>query len=270
LRGTIAGIERELVDLAGQESEQAAHQARFQAELERIKLAIADDGLAINQQREALSRVEQQQAQALTAAEVERSKSELYEQQQRQSIDERERLLREQTQARDAETAVLAELERLERECQEREQALSALDLEMKGLLHQRTAALQEEERGRADVLNLTVLAANAEQSLTQLNARVEEVTARDGRLAKEREDVQSQHDSALEQQQQLQEACQASEQIVLDLRRRHQEAEQHSASVAEELVAVEQALSGQSEELAGVESHLRALQGRYQSDPIR
>jgi chromosome segregation protein len=267
LRGTIAEIERELDGLAGQESEQAAHQARLHAELERIKLAIADAGLAINQQREALSRVEQQQAQALTAAEVERSKSELYEQQQQQSIDEQERLLGEQTQAKDAETALVVELERLERECQEREQALGALDLEMKGLLHQRTAALQEEERGRADVLNLAVLVANAEQSLAQLNARAEEVTARDGRLAKEREDVQSQHDSALEKQQQLHEAGQAAEQIVLDLRRRHQEAEQLSASVTDELAAVEQALSGQSEELAGVESHLRALQGVLRED---
>jgi len=40
LRGTIADIERELETLAGQEFEQTAHQARFHAELERIKLAV--------------------------------------------------------------------------------------------------------------------------------------------------------------------------------------------------------------------------------------
>ena len=267
LRGTIGDIERELETLAGQESEQVANQARLQAELERIKLAIADAGVAINQRREELSQVEQQQAQALTAAEVERNKSELYEQQQRQSLEERERLLSEQAQAQQAESALLTELERLERECQEGEHALGVLDHQLKGLVQQRAAASQEEERGRTDVLNLAVLVANAEQSLVQLNARAEEVTARDGRLAREREDVQSQHDSALEKQQQLKEACQAAEQIVLDLRRRHQETEQQSTVIAGELTAVEQALSGQSEELAAVDSHLRALKNVLRED---
>src|SRR5690349_331556 len=138
LRATIVEIERELETLAGQESEQAASQARFHAELERIKLAIADAGLAINQRRDELSRVEQQQAQALTAAEVERNKSELYERQQQQGLEERERLSREQAQAKEAEASLLTELERLERDCHEREQALGALDQEMKALLQQR------------------------------------------------------------------------------------------------------------------------------------
>jgi chromosome segregation protein len=267
LRTTISEIERELAALVGQEAEQAAHQARLHAELERIKLAIADAGHAISQRREELSYVEQQQAQALTAAEVERHKSELYEQQQHQSLEDRERLRHEQAQAEEAEAALSAELERLECECREREQALETLDHEMKGLLQQRTAALQEEERARADVLNLAVLVANAEQGLAQVNGRVEEVRARDGRLAREREDVQSQHDSALEKQQQLQEACLTAEQIVLDLRRRHQEAEQRSTTIAGELTAVEQAVSAQSEELAAVESHLRALHGVLRED---
>jgi chromosome segregation protein len=267
LRATITDVERELDALAAQESEQAAHQARLHAELERIKLAIVDAGLAIDQRRIELSKVEQQQAQALTAAEVERNKSELYEQQQQQSVEDRERWLREQAQAKDTERSLLAELERLERECRDREEALGALDREMKMLQQQRAAALQEEERGRADVLNLAVLVANAEQALAQLNARAEEVTARDGRLAREREEIQSQHDSALEKQQQLQEASEAAEQIVLALRQRHHEAEEQLAAVAGEQATVEQALSAQAEELAGVESHLRALQGVLRED---
>src|SRR4030095_8690040 len=216
----------------------------------------------INQRRDELSRVEQQQAHALTAAEVERNKSELYEQQQQQGLEDRERLVGQQEQTKDGERALLPELEARELACQEREQSLEALDREMKTLQHQRAATLQEEERGRTDVLNLAVLVANAEQSLSQLNARAEEVTARDGRLAREREDVQSQHDSALEKQQQLQDACQAAEGIVLELRRRHQESDKTGAAVAAELTAVEQVLSGQSEDLAAVDSHLRALEG--------
>jgi chromosome segregation protein len=267
LQGTIADIERELETLTGTESEQAARQARLHAELERIKLAIADAVFAINQRREELSQVEQRQAQALTAAEVERNKGELYEQQRQQGLAERERLLRERAQAQDAETGLLAELERLEQDCREREQALDALDHEMKALVQQRAAAQQEEERGRTDVLNLTVLVANAEQSLVQLNARAEEVTARDGRLAREREDVQSQHDAAHEKQQQLRDACQTAERVVVDLRRQYEESEQLAIAVAAELTAVEQALSGQSEELAAVDSHLRALGGVLRED---
>ncbi|HKY73409.1 MAG TPA: chromosome segregation protein SMC [Nitrospira sp.] len=267
LRATIMDLERELEVLAGQETEQAAHQARLHAELERIRLAIADASLGINARREELSRVEQQQAQALTAAEVERNKSELYEQQQQQSQDDRQQLLGEHSQAKDAEAALLTELARLEQACIEREQALAALDHDMKTLQQQRSATLQEEERGRTDVLNLAVLVANAEQGLAQLNARAEEVAARDGRLAREREDVQSQHDSALERQHQLQEACHAAEHIVLDLRRRHEEAEQRSLNIAGELTTVEQALSAQSEELAAVDSHLRALAGVLRED---
>ncbi|HEY7129249.1 MAG TPA: chromosome segregation protein SMC [Nitrospira sp.] len=267
LRGTIEHTERELESLAGQESQHGARQAGLHAELERIKLAIADAGVAMNQRREELSQVEQQQAQALTAAEVERNKSGLYEQQQQQGLEERDRLLREQAQSKEAEAALLAELERLEQDCRQREQALDALDHEMKSFLQQRAATLQEEERGRVDVLNLAVLVANAEQNLVQLNARAEEVTARDGRLAREREDVQSQHDCALEKQQQLQDACQAAEQIVLDLRRRQEESEQHAAAVAAELTTVEQTLAGQSEDLAAVDSHLRALKGVLRED---
>jgi chromosome segregation protein len=267
LRATITHIERELEGLAGQEVEQAAHQARLQAELERIKLAIADAGRAINQRREELAQVEQQQAHALTAAEVERSKSELYEQQQRQATEDRERLLCERARAKEAETALLSELERLERECSEREHALGALDRELKGVMQQRAAAVQEEERGRTDVLNLAVLVANAEQGLAQVNARTEEVAARDGRLAREREEVQGQHDTALVTQQQLQEACQAAEQTVHDLRRRHEESERFATSLSDELTAVEQALSAQSEELAAVDSHLRALEGVLRED---
>jgi chromosome segregation protein len=87
LRQTIAELERELATLSGQESEQAALQARLSAELEGLKLAIADTGLVIVQRREELSHIEQRQAQALTAAEVERHKGELYEQQRQQGAE---------------------------------------------------------------------------------------------------------------------------------------------------------------------------------------
>ncbi|MCE9537447.1 MAG: AAA family ATPase, partial [Nitrospirae bacterium] len=155
LRTTIAEVEEELQQLGDRESEQAAGMARLSTELEQIKFAMATASEAIGQRREELSKVEQQQAQALTAAEVERNRGELYVQQQSQGGQELERLTQEQAQG----TAEIAALEgmlvALERECAEREQAFATLEQEMKELVHQRTAALAEEERGRRDVLNL-------------------------------------------------------------------------------------------------------------------
>jgi chromosome segregation protein len=267
LRCTMTDVERELDAANGQESEQAARSARFNADLERIKLAIADAGVAIGQRREELSRLEQQQAQALTAAEVERHRSELYEQQQRQGVDERERFAKEQASAAEAEAALLTELERLQQVCGECEQALAGLDHEMKSLLHQRAAALQEEERGRTDVLNLAVLVANTEQGLSQLTMRVQEVTERDERLIREREDIQSQHDAALDKQHTLHQACLTAERIVVDLRTQHEQVGEKAQGVETQLAEVEQRFSAQSEELAAVDSHLRALQGVLRED---
>lgn len=267
LRGTIVETDRELDRLAGQESERTTEQARLNAQLERIKLAISDGGVAIGHRRDELSKIEQEQAQALTAAEIERHKGELYEQQQVQGHEELERLTREQEQLKEAEAALLTELDQLDQALTEQEQALAGLDREMKGLVHQRAAALQEEERGRTDVLNLAVLVANTEQSLSQLTLRAQEVTERDGRLAREREEIQSQHDAAMDRRQTLQQACQAAEHIVAGLRRQQQQVEQKSEEVTTGLADVEQLLSTQSEELAAVDSHLRALQGVLRED---
>jgi chromosome segregation protein len=267
LRATIREIEQELNSLTGKESEQSAEQARFHAELERIKLAIAEAGVVIGQRREELSKIEQQQAQALTAAEVERNRSELYEQQRMQGGQELDRLTQEQERVKEAEEALLTTIETLEQELADREEILATLDLDMKGLVQKRAAALQEEERGRLDVLNLAVLVANTEQRLSQLAMRVQEISERDGRVTREREEIQAQHDATIDKQQTLQRDCQEAERVVTDLRQQQQQIEERAERVAGELIEVEQQLSSQSEELAAVDSHLRALQGVLRED---
>ena len=267
LRTTLKEVESELETLGDHESEQSAELARLNTELERIKLSIALANEAVGQRREELSKVEQQQARALTAAEVERNRGELYAQQQSQGRQELERLSQEQKQGAVEAATLEAALAALERECAEREQVLATLDREMKELVQQRTAALAEEERGRLDVLNLTVLAANTEQTLVQLAARIQEAAGREGRLAREREDVRLQHVTATDKRQALQQACLDAEQLVADLRRQRQGVEEGSERVSAELVEVDQLVFRQSEELAAVDSHLRALQGVLQED---
>lgn len=267
LRVEITEIERELEGLSGQESAQAAEQARFTADLERVRLAITEAGVTIAARREEVSRIEQQQAQALTSAEVERNRGELFEQQQIHGGEELDQLTKEQEQLKDAEAALCETLDRLERETAEREEALAVLDQEMKELVKQRAAAVQEEERGRLDVLNLAVLVANTEQNLSQLALRIQEVTQRDGRLAREREEMQTQHDATMDRREALQRECLQSEQIVVDLRQQQQQVEENSEAIVVELAEVEQRLSSQSEELAAVDSRLQALQGVLRED---
>jgi chromosome segregation protein len=267
LRTMLKEVESELQTLGDHESEQSAELARLNAELEGIKLAIATANEAIGQRREELSKVEQQQAQALTAVEVERNRGELYAQQQSQGRQELARLTQEQKQGAAEAAAIEDTLAALERECAEREQVFATLDREMKELVQQRTAALAEEERGRLDVLNLAVLVANTEQTLVQLAARIQEAADREGRLAREREDFRLQHVTATDKHQALQQASHDAERLVADLRRKQQGVEQESERVSAELAEVDQLVFRQSEELAAVDSHLRALQGVLQED---
>jgi len=267
LRTTLKEVESELQTLGDYESEQSAELARLNAELEGIKFAIATANEAIGQRREELSKVEQQQAQALTAAEVERNRGELYAQQQSQGGQELARLTQEQKQGAAEAAAIEDTLAALERECAEREQVFATLDREMKELVQQRTAALAEEERGRLDVLNLTVLVANTEQTLVQLAARIQEAADRECRLAREREGFCLQHVTVTDKHQALQQASHDAERLVADLRRQQQGVEQESERVSAELAEVDQLVFRQSEELAAVDSHLRALQGVLQED---
>ena len=267
LHAALKEVESELQTLADRESGQSAELARLNTELERIKLAVAMANEAIGQRREELSKVEQRQAQALTAAEVERNREELYMQQQSQGRQELERLTQEQKQG--AEEAVTLEeaLASLERECAEREQVFARLDGEMKELVRQRSSVLAEEERGRQDVLNLAVLAANTEQTLVQLAARIQEATDREGRLASEREDFRLQHATATDKRQVLQQASRDVEQQIASLRQQRQAVEEENERLAAELAEFDQLISHQSAEVAAVDSHLRALQGVLQED---
>lgn len=267
LRATIMGLETELQGLADKESVQAAEQARLSAELERVKLAIVETGETIAQRREELAKIEQQQGQALTAAEVERNRCELFEQQQQQGRQEAERLANEQAQVQEEIATIQALLASLEQDFLAREQALAALDEDMKALLHQRSAAVAEEERGRADVLSLAVLVANTEQSLIQLAARISEVTERDNRLAREQNECRAQQVAAVDKRQELQQACADAERLVEDLRREQRETDESAEQTAAELAVVDERLLRQSEDLAAVDSHLRALQSMLQED---
>ena len=267
LRATMKGVEAELQTCAQQESGEAAEQARLVAALEQVRLTVFEANDRIARVHEELTTVEQQQAQALTAAEVERNRGGLFEEQLLQGRQELDRLAEERRRLRSETEAIEEALVTLERESSEREQTVTALDREMKTLLHQRSTTVAEEERGRLDVLNLTVLVAHAEQSLVQLATRKQDIAGRDERLTRERGETEAQQAAAHDRHLQLQASCREAEQLVETLRQQHQQVGQQNDRAAEDLVVIDQQLLRQSEELAAVDSHLRALQGVLQED---
>jgi len=267
LRAAITGIEKELDELTGRESEQASEQAKLNVELEGVKLAMAEASDVANRLREELTRLEQQQAHALTSAEVERHRGELYEQQRTQGTSELERAKLEQEQLASAEAALDQTLETLAQELLEQEQTLAGLDQEMKTLMHQRAGTVQEEERARVDVMNLAVLVANTEQSLAQLQVRSEEIVQREQRLNREREELEGQRQAATEKRRMLLESCEEARYTVGTLREQQRTVEDAAERSAATLVETDQQLSRDSEELAAVDSHWRALQDVLRED---
>lgn len=267
LRSIIEAVESELQTSVQQETKESAEQARLMTALEDVRLSVfgANDTIALI--REELSSVEQQQAQALTAAEVERNRSGLLEEQLLKERQELDRLTEERQRVKAEIEAIEEALTVLQRESEEREQAVAALDNEMKSLLHHRATTLAEEERARIDVLNLAVLVANTEQGVIQLTARLQEAVERDGRALRERGEAETQQAAARERHQQLQATCHEAEQSAEILHQRYQHLLEQSDRVAEDLAAVDQQLLRQSEELAATDSHLRALRGVLQED---
>lgn len=267
LRSTIQTIEAELQAFTLQESGEAAEQARQMSALEQVRLTVFEANDRIARVREELTTVEQHQAQALTAAEVERNRSGLFEEQLSQGRQELDRLAGERRHLQSEMEATEEALVTLEREFSEREQAVTGLDREMKSLLHQRSTAAAEEERGRVNVLNLAVLVANAEQSLIQLRVRKQDLLDQDERLTRERGETETQQAVASDRHQELRTSSREAEQLAEALRQQHQQVVEQADHGAHELAEIDRQLLRQSEELAAADSHLRALRRVLQED---
>ena len=261
LRQTLQEVETEVLNLDQQESEKAAEQARLATELEQARLDAIGVSDTIGKIREELAGVEQQQAQALTAAEVERSRGQLFGQQQVQESAELEELVRSQGQVSEALQTIEASLRSVEEEMTLRVQALEELDQELMRLVSQRAAAVAEEERGRKDVLQLAVLVANTEQAISQLARRMEDLVGRGARLTAEREELGRQRATAIDRHEALRKEYGEADRRVSELRGELRAVQEESAQAAGSLQSLDQVILRRSEELAGVDSRLEALQ---------
>src|SRR5215217_1176860 len=190
LRQALKEVEAEGLTLDHQEAGKAAEQGRLATGLEEARLRTISMSEAIGKLRDELARIEHQQGQALTAAEVERSRNQLFEQQQAQESAELDELAQSQDELVSALSTIEASLISIGEEMEARERALGELDREYEQILHQRATAVDEEERGRKDILQLAVLVANTEQGILQLSARIREIAGRGDRLTSEQQEL--------------------------------------------------------------------------------
>jgi chromosome segregation protein len=262
LRRALAEADSEASTLDQEEAGKSADQARLAADLEQTRLKALAMGEAMGEIRNALSSVEQRQAHALTAAEVERNRSQLFEQQQVQESAELDGLVRAQEELTAAVAAADTALASMEEEMNAREQALRALDQEMERLLRQRAAAVEEEERGRRDILQLAVLVANTEQGLAQLTSKLQDLLSRGERLSSEQQEVSAQRAEAVVRHEALREEYGAADRLVGELQAQSRSVQEEASRVAADSQSLDQLILRRSEELAGVDSRLEALEG--------
>ncbi len=254
-------VESEAQTLEIQEAGRLAEQARFDSDLEETRLRITAMGEAIAQVREELGQAEQRQAQALAAGQVERSRTELFDQQRAQASNEVIRLAEEQEQANREVEELRARLAHMDAEMAEQEQQFNALDRAVQAMASQRAAAVAEEERGRHDILNLTVLVANTEQGIGQMATRLEEMAQREERATRERDELERVLAALGDRQEALvNQRTEVKERITSLTDRRteiHSALEQTAARIGE----LEQQVAAQSAGLAATDSRLQAIQ---------
>ena len=261
-RAALETIESDARVLETREAEYLADQARRSAEQEVSRLRITTMGDAVSRVRDELGAAEQRQGQALSAVQIERSRIELNEQQRAQAAQELERLTGERQQANVEAEQLQARLAQLDVEITGQETGFEGLEKQTQILATHRASALAEEERGRLDVLNLAVLVANTEQTLTQLTARGEEVAERQERATRESEAFERQLALLSGQQDTLMSQRMDVERRITSLTDRKKEVQLMLAQATSRIADLDQAVSRQSEELAATVSRLGALQG--------
>jgi chromosome segregation protein len=255
-------VDREAREVELCEAEQVAEQSRLDSEQEAVRLRMNDAAEAISRVRDTLAGTEQRQSQALTAAEVERNRTELFERQRVQAAQEMDRLAAEQEQAQGEIEELRATLLQLEGDIIEQEAEFQQADAEAKSLAGHRAAAVAEEERARKDVLNLAVLVANTEQSLTQVTARQREAASRAERVSREQEQLVAQI-AGLDQQRDLLTAQrEEAGQRIQGLMAERQAAIERIEGLGGQITGLDRDIVRFSEDVAGVESRLGALQG--------
>jgi len=257
----------ELAKLEAEEAERHAQSARLSTDLEAVRMKMLAGEQAIDRLRDALSDVEHQQSQAVTAAEVERGRQELFQQQRTQAQEELARLATGQAQAATETNAVRVRAAQLEQEIAAGDRALDEMEVALQVLSARRSGIAEGVEAARRAVVDLTVQQTTATNTSAALVQRREEALRRRERLRAERTELAGQQDAARARAAALAGERRASEGQVQTLREDRATAAQALEAGEAELRDAEQRLMRQQEDLAAIESSLRALRNVVRED---
>jgi chromosome segregation protein len=267
LLGGQTTVDAELATLDMKESGHAAEQARLTCHLEEVRLKMLGGDEAVSRLREEVARIERQQAQALTTVEVEGGRLTLYEQQRVQAVEELARLGREHAQAASDIADLRTRLSQTDAEIVTGERSFAELEKTVQELAARRAAAAEEENRARRGILDITVQVTSGENSLAGLESRRAEALRRAERLVAEQTEIEGQRAGACDRLQGIVRSREDGERYLRELQREREEASKEAQRLDDRLRETDQIVGRQQEELAGVESRLRALQGVVRED---
>jgi chromosome segregation protein len=261
LSATHGQIEAELSTLELREAEQLAEQGSLDSRLGEARLAVTAADEMIARLRQQLAAVEYQQAHALTAVEVERGRVELFEQQRVQALAERDRLEREQEQSLGQIEALRVQLAESDGQIAHSEQILGELEEAGRTFTTKRTDVAEQEAASRLAVMDLMLQATNEQNSLTNLDARREELARRAERLESERRQIDAERENLRTQLQRVVQQRQDVEQRLSRQQAAREAGLQQLRVLEDSIREMDLQLSHQQETTAAVESRLEALQ---------
>lgn len=254
-------VESELADLDGKEASHAAGQARLTSDLETIRFELTDGGEVLNRIRDELTQIEQQQTQALMAAEVERNRHDLYGKQQEQVSQDLQQLGIDRDFVQKGIAALQAQLTQYDTEVVSAERVLSDVEQATQQLTDRRNELAQQVEGVRHEVLEQTVQVTNCESQIKQLEAQIEDHGGHTNRLLEEQEKLGQQcteSDGRLKEVREFREEAERRLQRLQEERsQKIREQQQHEVSLRE----ITAQAGRRQEGLAALESRLQALE---------
>lgn len=257
-----AEVGTDLATLEDREAAEAAEESALTSGIEETRLRMTAGQETLDRIREDLAAVEQEQNQALTAVEVERSRSAMYEQQRAQSADDRHRLNLEEQRADGTLAEVRERMARMEAEAAEAGRELAELESAGEALQERRSGLSAMEDQARRDILEIAVKVPALESQLARMQARQEELGKQGERLQTERGEVARELEEASELRRHAADAQSEGERQAQELRRILTEREAECRRLEHEEQAAGEDVTGLQGALAAAESRLGALEG--------
>ena len=252
--------EKELERAEAQELSCMTEEARLMAEQEEAKLSLSSTGELVTNTREQLRDTEREMSHALTAIEVERNRIEQFEQQHEQAMQERARLKEEAQLAETTMEAIQEQLSQIRCEIEILTSSIADFDQQSGECQSRRSATVEELDRLRQAMLDLTVEKTNNENKIKGLEEADQKLAKRIERLEMEQRESEAQQHRLSSEAEEFHRRGVELEEMLEQLQVKREEAQQTLRSHEDRLQEIESRLLEYQTNFAGTESELRAI----------